>query len=764
MSGIGFIGDLAVVMVIAGGVGWCCQRIGLSVVVGYLIAGVVIGPYTPPFAFVADIERVKTLAQVGLVFLMFSIGLNLSLQRLRRLGFSLVGAAVISALVVFHGCRLLGLALGWSSTHSLFLSAMLMVCSSAIMSKILDELNATHQRWAQLALGVAVLEDAVAVVMLTLLSTLVQFGGEQAAPVAKTLGGLASFVVLLAIVSLLLVPRLLLRLTHSAGAELRTILTIGLMLALAWLANRAGYSPALGAFLLGVIVASTPHKPEIERVFEGLRDMFGAVFFVAMGMLFNVRLLLEVWPMVLGIGAFTLVWRPLAATLGLVLAGNARNESFRAGLALMPLGEFSFIIAQLGVEARALPEPFYALAIGLSLVTTLLAPPLIRRSAAISERVDAAVPMVLREWIAFYHAWLKQVARRQQRSVLWRLTGKRLLQTAAQILLVSALIPFALPVYDWLEARLGEDWLFPSGLKIVFWTGFGAFLLAPLVATWRNFDALAMIFAESATRGTQRARAVRPLVETALKTVAMAMLVAWLLALLPFGFSVLWALLVIVGILSGLTAVFWRRLVRWHSRLEIELHTQLKSAVRSGLVSDFSEALREKQDDWKLQVDELVVPDFAECAGRKIGELALRTRCGCSVVSIDRHGFAIPNPSADVTLYPRDKLLLLGSAEQIAEAARLLTAIQVNGAAQALGELGMEVVPVPMNCPRAGRTLAGLDVVRQVGVQIAGIQRGERRILTPSGEDRIEAGDELLVLGTPRQIQALREWLGPPTE
>lgn len=759
MAGMEFIRDLAVVMVIAGAVGWICQRVGLSLVVGYLVAGAIIGPFTPPVQLVADLDRVQMLSQLGLVFLIFSIGLDLSFQRLRRLGVSIAVATVVGALLVFYGCRVAGLALGWSNTQSLFVAGMLMVSSSAIISKVLQELNATHKRPGQLALGVTVLEDVVAVVMLTILSTVVQFGGEKSPQITQTLGTLSAFIAALLLISLLFVPRLLLRLTRSGNSEVRTLVVIGLVLSLAWLAARAGYSLALGAFLLGVIVASTPQKPEIKRVVEGIRDMFGAVFFVAMGMLVDFGLLIQAWPLVLGMTVFALVFRPLASAFGLVLGGNSMRDSVRAGLALAPLGEFSFITAQMGVAAGLIPDTFFPMAVGASLLTTLAGPTLIRRSDAISAAVERRLPLFAREWIAFYDSWLKRLGQHQQRSVVWRLTGWRLAQTAVQILSVSALILFVAPVYRRIERVVGDDWLFPNGLPILFWSIYGLVLLAPLVAIWRNTEALAMIYAESATRGTARHRALRPVLQTALKTVTMAMLVIWLLVLLPFGQSLVWVSVAVAGILGLLAAVFWRRLVRWHSRMEIELQTQLKSALGSDAGSNLSQALRERQEDWELQAAEFVVPDFAECAGRKIGELALRTRFGCSIASIDRQGFSISNPSSGTGIYPRDQLLLIGSTAQIEEATRVLGAPKASGPAYEIEELSLEVVKVPQGSACGGQTLLELDLIRKIGVQVAGIERNGRRTLTPSGGDRIEPGDDVLALGTQRQLQDFRELL-----
>lgn len=760
--GLLLIRDLAVVLVIAGASAWLCQRLGLSAIVGYLVAGAIIGPNTPPFALVSDADRVQTLAQLGLVFLVFSIGLNLSLSRLKRLGLSVIVATLIGAVVVLNGGRLFGWALGWTVTASLFLAAMLMVSSSAIISKVLEELNLTHERAGQLALGVTVLEDVVAIMMLTLLTSLAQFGGAQPPPLAPTLGALAAFIVFIALMSLLIMPKLLARLSRSALPETRTLIVGGLLLSLAWLAVRMGYSLALGAFVFGAIIGSTRYKDDIERVFRGMDQTFGAVFFVAVGMLVDFRVMLEAWPLVLGVTALALFLRPLACTLGFVAVGNPSRESIQAGLALTPLGEFSFVIAQLGVESGVLPKSVYPVAVGASLLTSLAAPLLTRRAESWSLRAVQLTPSFVGQWIRFYHDWLTRLRHRQTASVLWRLTGKRFVQVGVALLFVSALLLFVTPAYLKIKATVGTNWLFPNGLPVVFWSGFGLLLLGPLIAIWRNISALAMILAEAATLGVSRQRRLRPLLENALRMVAMVALVAWLLALLPTGWSLAGAAGVVLLLLLLVAVIFWRRLVRLHSRLEIELLVQLQRASHSTSTSAWSDALPQQTGDWDLDIDEVTLPSDSAHAGKTLGQLAVRGKFGCSVVGIDRQGFGMVNPRADAVLYPQDKLLLLGSAEQLARAARELGATTGADSDTDFDELTMETLTVPPDCPLAGRPLLELDLIRRTGVQIGGIRRGKARKVSPSGREQFAPGDALLVLGTHAQIKRFAALLSPP--
>ncbi|HTT56274.1 MAG TPA: cation:proton antiporter [Opitutaceae bacterium] len=754
MQGINFIQDLAIVVLLAGVVGWICQRLRLSVIVGYLAAGMLVGPYTPPFTLVSDIGRISTLAQVGLVFLMFSIGMRLSLRKLRRLGFALVAATLIEANVVYNLSRLAGTVLGWSRAEGLFLAGMLMVSSSAVISKVLQDAGLTHEKTGQYAMGVVVVEDIVAVVMLTLLGSFVQFGHAGAARLSETIGLLAAFVALAGITGLLLVPWLLRRLSRSAAEELQTLLVAGLLLTMALLAERAGYSLALGAFLLGAIVAETPHRTQVDRAFEGLRDVFSAVFFVAIGMEIDPRQIAAHAGLIVAIAALTVVARVAACTLGLLAVGSGTTEALRVGLTVTPIGEFSFIIAQLGVSAGVVPDKFYPLAVGVSLLTTLAAPVLTRRSDGISVWLVARQPGALRAWTDYYRQMLERLQLRARRNRLWQLSRRRFVQIGVEILFVTGLLVFSENLFTLAEGYLGRAWLFPYALEVLFWSALVVVVLAPLVAIWRNISALALLYAEVSTAGLRRAAVLRPVVETGLKAVAATGLFLWLSAVMPLGGATRWLLLAITVLAVVALVVFWRRLIYWHSELEVELNEVLAGAGQHG--SATAAPWLRPREEWHLNISECLLPDLADCRGRTLTELALRAQFGCSVVGIERQGFMIANPPPETVLYPRDRLLLLGSGPPLAAARRLLTAVSGAELAAGLDEMRMEPVTVPARSRCAGRTLAALAPTRRSGVQIAAINRGGRRLVNPGADEQLCAGDEVLVLGNPAQIAAFR--------
>ena len=758
MHGIEFIQDLAVILVVAAAVGWICQRIGLSVVVGFLVAGIVVGPHTPPFSLVTDPGRIDTAAQVGLVFLMFGIGLRLSVRKLRRLGLALLLAVFFSAMVVYSLSRLLGLALGWNGTESLFLAGMLMISSSAIISKILHETGATHERSGQLAMGVSVLEDVVAVVMLTLLNSIVQFGGAGGgAPMMETLGKLGAFIVLAGIAGLLVVPWLLKRMSISADEELQTLGIAGLLFALALVAQRAGYSLALGAFLLGTIVAETQHRTQVERTFEGLRDVFSAVFFVAIGMQIDLHLLWSAGGLIVGVALFTFVARTLAATAGLTLVGTPPKDALRAGMAVTPIGEFSFIIAQLGVTHAVVPAKFYPLAVGVSLLTTLAAPALTRRSERVADALLARQPGWLADWLRYYQDWLERLQRQGSRNLLWQLSRKRIVQVGVGALFVTGLVVFSEQLFTLMEGWLGRDWLFPHGLEVIFWGALVLLTLAPLVAIWRNLSAMAMLYAEISTKGNPRQKTLRPIVETGLKIGAGAALFIWLSAILPAEGTAKWLLLLSAVFAVGTLFLLRRKLIYWHSELEVELQEMLATDTR--MTATTAPWLR-PHEDWNLHIADCLLPDLADCQGRKIAELGLRAKFGCTVVGIERQGFMIPLPPPDMVLYPRDKVLLMGTIEQVNGGKKYLGA--VSGAPAALSvfeEVSMEALAVPAWSRAAGRTLGEMAPMQRHGVLVAGVNRGGVRILNPRAEEVLQAGDEVLSLGTPDQIRSFKAWL-----
>lgn len=761
MANVDFIQDLGLVMLVAAAAGWLCRRFELPLILGYITAGILIGPHVPFLAVVDDTARIHSLAQVGLVFLVFQIGQGLQLQRLKTMGLPLILATLVIAILVFNGSRLLSYTLGWPPVYGLVLAGMLMVSSTAIIGKTLRDNNALHSTYGQVALTVTALDDLVAVVMLTLLAVIQTSAVVAPSALAGTVFRLAAVMSVMLIVAVLAVPPLLKRLNRSAAGELRTLFIVGLLLAMALLSSKAGFSAAIGAFLLGSVVASTGHKVQVERSLGGLCDMFGALFFVAVGMLFDLKLLIKVWPLVLLVFVFSLVWRSAASTLALLLVGQRTGEAVRSGVCLTPIGEFSLIISLVAVELKIVPEWFYALAIGLCLLSTLATPVLIRRPGTISNWLERHQPAFAERAIAFYHDWIERFRHRQRSSLFWRLTGPRWVQIVIQVLFISGLVMFAQPAY-----RLAEKWLSPNAepaiaLTIVFWTAFAGLLLAPLIALWRMVEVVSMICAEAATRGHRHRARLQPAFEKLLHGAAYVAILVWISVFVPYERLPVWGLLAIATVAVGLALLFWRKLVRWHSRLETDLRERLSEsgAEANGKPNKHWEQHGER---WNLGVREHVIAEGSRAAGKAIRDLPLRQMFSCTVAGIERQGHHLPNPEPETVLYPNDTLLLIGADADLRTADRWLAesqAVGENGRQPTLADLCLEQLAVPASCRHTGKTYSELKLMQNLGVQVVGLERKGEARATAGKFDTLRPGDRLLVLGTQQQIQDMAFWL-----
>lgn len=745
--------DFVVLLLAAGFAGMLCKRIGLSAIVGYLLAGVVIGPYSPPFSLISDTEHIAQLSHVGLVFLMFAIGLELSLSKLRRMGLPIIMATALGALFMFAFTLLLGRALGWTPVQSLFVAAMLMVSSSAVIAKIMSELKLNHDRAAQMALAITIVEDVVAVIMLTVLATQ---GTHNSAGIGEVLTGLTAFVVLFVCLGLLLLPRLLRWLEKRADAELQTLVVSGILFLLALTAIKAGYSIALGAFLFGALMAEMPQKHAIEESFGSLRNLFGSIFFVSIGMMIDLSLLGDIWLPVLALSLFSLVVRPIACGFALMLVGVPPRQARRGGLLLTPLGEFTFIIAQAGIAAAILPASFYPLAVGLSMLTVLATPVMNRFADPILRGLDAIEPAPVTRFIAAYQSWLHHVQRRDATPLAWKFIRSRLAQVAVEVLFVAGLLIFSHPLLVRLEASILATWLRADVLRIVYWTALGLLVLVPLFAVWRNIGALAAIAADAWRVHALPAR----FVETSLKTAVAIALGALLYALFPVALSGFgWLVLGLAAV--AVVAVFSRKLIYWHSTWQHSVNEVLAGHGHAAGPEGGAdrEALAHGLETWNMQLHECIVPAGATYAGRPLAELRIPARFGCFVVEVERNHFAVAHPSSAFACFPGDKLLLLGRTSEIEKASAFLEgATAVDGQQPEFDRAVLESFVVPERGP-TGQPLGELQIARRTGVRVLGIAREEARILVPQATEVLRPGDRILGLGTLDQLRTFRAWL-----
>jgi CPA2 family monovalent cation:H+ antiporter-2 len=451
--------DLAIILMLAGIATLLFQRIKQPIVLGYLVAGIIVGPYTPPHALLTDIPNIKILSELGVIFLMFSLGLEFSFHKLARVGFS----AGITGLFEVILMTLLGFAvgklIGWSFYDSLFLGAALSISSTVIIIKAIEELNLSKKRFVEIIIGVLVVEDLLAILLLVALSTMVLTQNIFSAQMAWAAGKLILVVSSWFIFGYFLIPPFLRKIMQYANAESLTVVAVGLCLFLVAVAAKFHYSSALGAFIMGSILAETDIIQRIQRLIKPIRDIFAAVFFVSVGMLMDPAVLLQHWPLVLLITAVTIVGKLVTSGLGALLTGQTLNTSLRVGFGMAQVGEFSFIIIGLGVALNVINNSLYPIIVAVSIITTFTTPYLMRFSLFATHHIDTHLSHHVHDALEKYAALIYRVdSENKQASLLSKTLGRLIINSILVIIIFTLTHTFVLP---WVRGFFVQAWIAP---------------------------------------------------------------------------------------------------------------------------------------------------------------------------------------------------------------------------------------------------------------------------------------------------------------
>ena len=574
MHAISFIQDLAVIMLVAGVVTILFHRFKQPVVLGYIVAGFIIGPHTPPFGLIHDEDTIKTLAELGVIFLMFCLGLEFSLRKLFKVGATAFIAAFLEIILMIWIGYEIGQWFDWNTMDSLFLGAILAISSTTIIVKALNDLKMKNQRFAQLIFGVLIVEDILGIGIIALLSSIAVSGTVSSGEVFSTVGKLSLFMIVALVIGILLVPRLLAYVAKFESNEMLLITVLGLCFGFCLLVVKLEYSMVLGAFLIGAIMAESRQLLKIERLIEPVRDMFSAIFFVAIGLMIDPQILLQyAWPIAV-ITVAVVLGKMLSCGLGAFIAGNDGRTSLRVGMGLSQIGEFSFIIAALGMTLQVTSDFLYPVAVAVSAITTLLTPYLIRGADPLSLKIAAVMPQRLSRVFGMYGEWLRSISPQGEGAMLASMIRKIILQVGVNLALVVAIFFTG----SFFAARIGgylQGWISdPSWQKALIWGGALLLSLPFLIAAYRKLKALSMLLAEMsvkpemAGRHTQRVRRVIAELIPLLSLLVIFLLLAALSAsILPTN-----KLLVLIAVVTAaVAAVLWRWFIRVHTRMQVAL-------------------------------------------------------------------------------------------------------------------------------------------------------------------------------------------------
>jgi len=733
------ISDLGLILSVAAVVTLVFKKIRQPLVLGYIIAGLLVGPHVTIFPTVLDEHSIQIWSELGVIFLLFSIGLEFSFKKVMKVG----GTAGITALVTVGVMLAVGFftgqLLGWNRMDSLFLGGIISVSSTTISVRALEELGLKSQAFAAVVVGVLVVEDVVAVLLLVLLSSLAVSQHFAGGALLWELGKLGFFLILWFAAGVFLVPSLLVRMRKLMNDETLLVVAVALCLTMVVLAVHAGFSSALGAFIMGALLAETVQAERIDQLVKPVKDLFGAVFFISVGMLLDPRMLVQYWPQVLLVSAVVVLFQPLSVMGGALLAGEPLKRSVRIGMSLSQIGEFSFIIATLGLTLEVTSGFLYPIAVATSAVTTFTTPYMIRASRPLSERLQRLIPT---RWLKRLEQYSHQADQVKETSAWHRLLRSYLLNMAVFSVLSLTVILGAGPAF---MALFGGEVLGVNG-KVA--AGLATFLLL-----------LPFLWAMSLRRIERKAyrqlwvnkRQLRgPLVMLELLRLGAAVLM--LALLVNVFFSGRWALSALV-VLTALVAVFFRqRLYHFYLRMEERFFRNLNQREHSLRRTDLA--------PWDMHLAQLNVPVDSAAAGQSLKELALREKHGVNIAMIERaSGHTLAAPAAADRLLPGDHVLVIGTDEQLAGVQAELDVAREGPVrpATAKEDIRLKRFRIAPQSPLVGVRIHESGLRSEAKAMVAGIERGKQRITNPPGTTVFEANDIIWLVGNGEKIRAFME-------
>lgn len=722
------IQDLAIILIVGAVMTLLFRALRQPVVLAYIVAGFLVGPHFEWIPTIVETDSIKVWAEIGVIFLLFALGLEFSFKKLARVG----SPAGITALVEVVGMSavgfLVGKAFGWTDYDSLFLGGILAISSTTIIIRAFEELNMKTMGFVKLVFGVLIIEDLFAILLMVVLSTIAvsqRFSGVEMGVASLKL---AFFLILWFILGIFLVPSFLNRVRNLMKEETLLIVALGLCFLMVVAATKVGFSPALGAFMMGSILAETTDSETIEHLIEPIKNLFGAIFFVSVGMLIDPGVLVKYAIPIFVITMVTILGKITTTTIGALIAGQSLRHSVQAGFSLAQIGEFSFIIAGLGLSLNVTSDFLYPIAIGVSAITTFTTPYLIRSSDKVVDILEQKLPQ---QWVRGLEQFRASSVDKSQ-SKQWTLVLKTesLKIAANSVVVISFFLTCSRFLLPWLKS---SQWISGSAHAI----SLGVALLASAPFLWgiagrpvefgqielgvkeRGFTA--PLFAFNLLRGffafvlcaTLASHIVQPVI-----------------AGLIVGVLILANFLVLSRYFEQIYMRFERRFLQ---NLNEKENNQKKCAMPS-------------LAPWDSHLVELRVSQDSSLVGKTFGDLMLRERYGVTIALIRRGRLTLTAPGKETVFYPGDILHVIGSDKQIDVFRKDCETVQIEDGQPAISYT-LQPVYVNAEASYARKTIRESGIRELANGLVVGIEKDNTRILNPDSSIRIEPGDVLWIVG-----------------
>jgi CPA2 family monovalent cation:H+ antiporter-2 len=722
--------DLALMLGAAGVITLVFKKLKQPVVLGYIIAGLLVSPNFRLFPTISDIESVRVWADIGVIFLLFSLGLEFSFKKLMKVGPSAGITGIYEVSLMLLTGYITGRLLGWSTMDSIFLGGIIAISSTTIIIRAFEELGVKTKKFAGLVLGVLVIEDLAAVLLLVLLSTVAvsrQFSGEG---MLFSVLKLAFFLILWFISGIFLLPTLLKRARKLMNEETMLVVSLGLCLIMVVLATRVGFSSALGAFIMGSILGETPEHEKITALVKPVKDLFGAIFFVSVGMLINLSVLAEyIWPVLL-LTVVVIVGKIVNATTGSLISGQPLKQSLQTGMSLAQIGEFSFIIATLGLTLKVTSSFLYPIAVGVSVLTTFCSPYLIRFAAPFYAWLEKHLP---EGWIAYINRYSSSAQKIREVSS-WRILLRAYIKTI--IIHTVIILGILLIVINYISPFLSKeitDPLVVSELTTLVSLVFTAPFLWALAFRRIEKVSFARLWMDKVfNRG--------PLVLLeALRFSLGVIIIGFLLNRL---FSVKVALLGACLLIVLVIVVFRKKLQSFYSRLENRFLINLRGTTPD---SDHENTLN--LVPWDGHLTYIDIPPESYCIGKTLLELSWREQYGINVALIERGSHTINVPGRDERIYPGDRIAVIGTDEELEHFNQRIAPAIENEKPETEDHMELIHIVVQKNSPLNGKNIRNSGIRYRAQGLVVGVERDGIRQLNPDSSFIFQENDVVWIAG-----------------
>ncbi len=716
------------------------------VVLGYIVAGVLVGPHVLGDSWVSNEESVNTWGEIGVLFLLFALGLEFSFKKLLQVG----SAAIVAAGVIVAGMMglgfLAGRALGWDETNALFLGGMLCMSSTTIVFKALDDMGLRTHKFARICFGILVVEDLFAVVLMVLLSSIVTTRHFEGAALLAEIGKLAAYLVLWFVVGIAVIPLFLRKFSKHLSDETLTIFSVGMCLGMVLLAVGAGFSSALGAFVMGSVLAETLEAERIEHLVQPVKDIFGSIFFVSVGMMISPAQLAEHWMPIAALTAVVIAGQIFWATTGTLLSGQSLKVSVQTGFSLVQIGEFAFIIAAMGQRLGVTDRSLYPIVVAVSVATTFLTPFIMRLAIPAYSLIDAHMSPGTRMVLEKYA--------RARGTVTMQSTWRRLLhKVAAALAVYGVLVAFAYALFfnyvsPWLLGALPDS--VPDRLVEGVELAALLALVSPLVYAMAT-----------AYRQSEEARALwRSGTFHKAQLIAVSMLrsgcaVAFVAYPIARTYSITWAVVAGAAILCVAAITLSRRVRRHSTALTRQFAANLAAREKSAEAKrTMSRRFADSLLDYDVHLAEFRLDASSAFGGQSLKQLDIRTRSGVSVVRIVRGGMNVNIPGGSTVLYPGDLVVVAGSDAQIDRFKALVEeSARTAGTGRARERVDLERIQVESASRLVGTSIADSGIRERAHCVVMGIERGGRVVMNPDPQLTFEADDVVIVAGETEGIR-----------